>query len=154
MCIFAAIHGRAAERIVWIMLVQPVVLIQHRNTRCFQGWYVPEHIPHYFEMVIHFPAATHKESFCNIFSSVAASAGKIKLFQKVNVFAFHLTIPNEVKCCRKSSKTCSDDVSRFFVNILWLFRMCKRFISSCRVIHNANLLKISVYFELWSSLNI
>ena len=40
---------------------------------------------------IHFSAATHEESFCDVLASVTAAAGKFQLFQQVNVFAFHLT---------------------------------------------------------------
>ena len=36
MSILAAVYSSTAERIVWIMFVQPVVFVQNRNTRCFQ----------------------------------------------------------------------------------------------------------------------
>ena len=79
------------------MFVQPVIFIQNGNLRCFDGRNIPEHVPHTFKVVVHFTPAAHEESFGYIFSSVTAAAGKIKFFEQMNMFTFHLAIPDQVK---------------------------------------------------------
>ena len=69
-------------------------------------------------MVVHFASAAHIEALCYILASVAAASGKLQLFKKVNVLAFHLSVAHKVEGCRESGKTGADDISRFFVNIL------------------------------------
>ena len=123
--ILATVHGGTAEGIVGVVLVQPVIFVQHRDVGRFDGRNIPECIPHDFEMVVHFSAATHEESFCDVLASVTAATGKFQLFQQVNVFAFHLTVTNQIKGCGKTGETGTDDISRLFVHVLRLFGVCK-----------------------------
>ena len=81
MGVLAAVYRSAPKRIVWVVLIEPVILVQHRNPWCFNGRYIPEGVPHDLEVVIHFTASAHEEAFCHILASVAAAAGKLQLFE-------------------------------------------------------------------------
>ena len=72
--VLAAVYRGTAERIVRVVLIEPVILVQHRNSRRFNGRHIPEGIPHDLEVVIHFTASAHEEAFCHILASVAAAA--------------------------------------------------------------------------------
>ena len=84
MGIFAALLGSPAERVVWIVLIEPVVLIKYRDARCFNRWNVSEHIPHALKVVVHLSATAHIETLAYIFAAVAASSCKLKLLEQVN----------------------------------------------------------------------
>ena len=140
MGVLAAVNGGAAERIVRVVLVEPIIFIKHRNPWSLDGRNIAEGVPHYLKVVVHLAAAAHKEALGNILSSVTAAACQIKLFKQMNVLAFHLAVTDKIKGGGQSRKSRAYNVSRFFINILRLFGMSERFISSCRVIHNENLL--------------
>ena len=126
------------------MLVEPVVFVKNGHIGCFKGWDIPERIPHDFKVVVHLSAATHKEALGDILAAVAASAGKLQLFQQMDMLAFHLTVTNQIERCRQTGKSCANDIRRFLVHIFRFFGVCKRFISSCGIIHNdASLCKSS-----------
>ena len=125
MRILSAIDGCTAQRIVGVMFIQPIVLVQYRNIRRFNGWYVTEYIPHYLKVVIHFTTAAHIKSLGHIFSAVAATAGNIQLFQKVNVLSLHLSVTYQIKGGSQSGKPGTDDIGRFFVHTQRLLGACK-----------------------------
>ena len=90
-------------------------------------------------MVVHFASAPHEEALGDILAAVAAAAGKRQLFKQMDVFAFHLSVANEIERSGQTGETGADDVSGFLIYIFWFFGMSERFIRSCRVIHNNNL---------------
>lgn len=49
--IFAAILCSAHQGIVWVALVQPVIFVQNRNIRSFDGWNGAEQVPQTFKVV-------------------------------------------------------------------------------------------------------
>ena len=140
MGILAAVHARTAQGIVRIVLIQPIVFVQNRNTRGFDRRHIAEGVPHDLKMIVHFASAAHEEALGDILPAVAAAARKLQLFEQMDMLALHLPVADKVKGCRQPGKTGADDVCRFFIHILRLFGAGKRFISSCRVIHNENLL--------------
>ena len=97
MGIFAALLGSPAERVVWIVFVEPVVLIKYRDARCFNGWNVSKHIPHALKVVVHLAATTHIETLAYIFAAIAASARKLKLLEQVNSCTLYLAIADKIK---------------------------------------------------------
>ena len=136
MSIFAAVNRSTAEGIVGVVLIEPVVLVQHGNVRRFERGDIAECIPHDFKVVVHFPSATHEKALGDVLASVAASAGKFQFFEQVDMFSLHLSVPYQIECCGKTGKTGADDIRGFFVYIFRLFGMCECFISSCGIIHN------------------
>ena len=139
--VIAAIDRSPAERVVGVMLVEPVVFIQHGDARLFQGGHVAEHVPHDLEVVVHFPAAPHEEALGHVLTSVAAAAGEFQLLQQVDMLALHLTVADQIKGRRQAGQACANDISGLLVHVLGLFGMGERFISSSRVIHHENLLQ-------------
>ena len=135
MGVLAAVHAGAAEGIVWVVFVEPIILVKHRNSGSFDRGHVAEGVPHYLEMVVHLAAASHEKALGNILSSVAAAAGKLQLFKKMNTLALHLSVADKIESGCQTGKTGADDVCGFFIHILRLFGMGKRFISSCGIIH-------------------
>ena len=97
MGIFAALLGSSAERVVWIVLVEPVVLIKYRDARCFNRWNVSEHIPHALKVVVHLSATAHVETLAYIFAAIAASTRKLKLLEQVNSCTLYLAIADKIK---------------------------------------------------------
>ena len=57
-------YSCTAERIIRVMLIQPVIFIQYGNIRCFDGRDAAEQIPEAFKMVFHFTAASHDVTAC------------------------------------------------------------------------------------------
>ena len=55
--ILAAVDGGTAEGLVGVLLIQPVILVQHAGTLGLQRGDGAEQIPHDFEMVVHLTAA-------------------------------------------------------------------------------------------------
>ena len=123
MSVLAAIHSGAAERIVRVVLVEPIVLVEHRDAGSLDGRHVAECIPHYLKVVVHFTAASHEEALCDIPVTVAAAAGKLELFKQMNVLALHLSVTNQIEGSRQTCKSGADDVSRLLIDILRLFGM-------------------------------
>ena len=146
-CVLAAVYRRTAEGVIGIVLVEPVIFIQDRNVRCLDGRNIAEGVPHDLEMIVHFASAAHEEAFGDILAAVAAAAGKRQLFKQMDVFAFHLSVANEIERSGQTGKTGADDVSGFLIYIFWFFGMSERFIRSCRVIHNNNLPFFSLCFQ-------
>ena len=131
MRILSAVNRCAAEGIVGVMLVEPVILVEHGNTRCLQRRYIPEHVPHHLKVVVHLPSASHKEALCHILASVTAAAGQLQFLQKVNMLPLHLPVTHQIECRGQSGKSRTDNVCRFLVYAFRFLGMCKRFISSC-----------------------
>ena len=105
-------------------------------------------------MVIHLTSAAHKEALRHVLAAVATSAGKLQLFKQMYVFALHLTVTDKVKCRSQTGKSRTDDVCRFFIDVLRLFGMCKRFVSSCRIIQKMVLRFFSEPRKLFASLGL
>ena len=134
--ILAAVHAGAAQRVVGVVLVEPIIFVQNGDARRLDGRDIAEGIPHDLEMVVHLTAATHKEALCDVLAAIAAAARQIQLFKYVDVLALHLAVTDQIKSRRQAGKAGADDISRFFVHIPGLFGMGKGFVSAGRVIHN------------------
>ena len=134
--VLTAIHTGTAQRVVGIVLVEPIILIQHGDARRLDRGHIAEGIPHDLEMVVHLAAAAHEEALGHVLAAVAAAAGKLQLFEQMDVLTLHLSVADKIKSRRQPGKAGADDISRFFVHILGLFGMGKGFVSASRVIHN------------------
>ena len=92
MGILSAVFRCAAEGIVRVMLVQPVILVQYGSSRYLQRRNTVEQIPQALEMVFHLTAATHNIAAERIFNAVACAARNVHGLQNVNVLALHLSV--------------------------------------------------------------
>ena len=82
-------------------------------------------------MVVHLTAAPHKEALGDVLAAVTAAACQIQFFQHMNVLALHLSVADKIESGGKTRESRTDYISRFFIDILRLLRVCKRFIGSC-----------------------
>ena len=135
MGILAALDGGPAQGVVGVVLVQPVVLIQHGHIGGLDAGHIPEHIPHDLKMVVHFPAAAHIEALGNVLAAIAAAAGQVQLLQQVHPLALHLSVTDQVEGGGQTGQAGADNISGLVVHALRLLGMGKGFIGSSRIIH-------------------
>ena len=76
-------------------------------------------------MVIHLTASSHEEAFCHILASVAAAAGKLQLFKKMDMLPLHLHVTDKIESGGQPGQPRANNVSGFFIYILRLFWMGK-----------------------------
>ena len=91
-------------------------------------------------MVVHLAAAAHVKALGDVAVAVAAAAGKLVLFKKMDVLALHLAVADEIEGRGQTGETGADDIGGFAVDALRLFGVSEGFIRSGRVIHNIDLL--------------
>ena len=139
MGVLTAVDARAAERVVGVVLVEPVVFVEHRYVRRLDARHIAEHVPHDLKMVVHLAAAAHVKALGDVAVAVAA-AGKLVLFEKMDVLALHLAVADEIEGRGQTGETGADDIGGFAVDALRLFRVGEGFIRSGRVIHDIDLL--------------
>ena len=143
MRVLTTVDGSAAEGIVRVFLVQPVILVENAYALRLDGRDGVEQIPHDFKMVVHLPAAAHDIADVFKFIAVARAAGNRILFQNMHVFALHLAVTDKIAGCRQRREAAADDIGRFLIDALRLFGPCKCFIVTARIIHDSYLHKKS-----------
>ena len=132
--VLPSVYGGTTERVVRVLLVQPVVFVQHRHTRRLDGRNAAEQIPQALEMVLHLPAAAHHITSGGIVDAVAGAARYVHGFQNVDMAAGHLSVTYKETCRRKGRKTAAYNICVFLVNSIRLFWCRKRLIVTVAVI--------------------
>ena len=77
MGVLSPIHRGPAQRIVGVLLVQPVVFVQNRILRVLQGWDGAKQVPQALEVILHLPAAPDHEAPGGVLDAVAGPAGEL-----------------------------------------------------------------------------
>ena len=144
-CVNTARFCGTAEREVGIFLVQPVILVKYGNAFRLNGGDGTEHVPHHFEMVVHFTAAAHHIADTGNVCAVAGTSRNRVLFEYVNVAARHLRVSHQVACRGECSQAGADDVRVLTVHAFRLLRAGERFVIAVGIIHDC---------LLWMSLHI
>ena len=147
MGILALLLRGTAERVVRICLVEPVILIQHAYALRLNGRDGAEQVPHALEMVVHLAAAAHHIADI-VLVAVAGTAGQGLLLEHMDMLALHLAVTHQITCSRQCSQTGTNDICRFMIDTLRLFRSCKCFIVATGIVHR----KASLLFIPYSSL--
>ena len=132
--ILAAVDGGTAQGKVGILLVQPVVLVQHTGTLGLQRRDGVQHIPHNFEVVVHLAAAAHHIADI-VLVAIAGAAGQCVLFKHMDVLALHLSVAHQIAGSGQGCQTGADDISGFMIHALRLFGVCKSFIIATGIVH-------------------
>ena len=132
--VLAAVNGRTAERIVGVMLVQPVILVQNGSARFLKGRNAAEQIPQALEMILHLTAAAHHITSGRIKNTVTGAAGNVHGFQDVNVGAGHLGVADHEAGSCQSSQTASYQVSMLVIHAFRFLRAGKSFVVSVAVV--------------------
>ena len=141
--ILAAVAGGAAEAVVGVSLVQPVVLIQNGVVLVLDGGDGAKQVPHALKVVVHLTAAAHDVADILIFVAVAGAAGNGILLQNMDMLALHLGIAHQVAGRGQRRQAGTDEIGRFAVNVGGLFWGGKGFIVTAGIIHNVP--PVSVY---------
>ena len=125
----------AAERVVGVCLVQPVVLIQHACALGLKRRDGAEQIPHDFKMVIHLPAAPHHITDAGVLAAITGTSGDGSLFKEMDMFPFHLTVTDQVAGSCQRRQTGAHEIGRFPIHSCRLFRARKGLIVPAGIIH-------------------
>ena len=133
--VLAEILGGAAQRVVRVLLVEPVVLVEYADAFGFDGGNRAEQIPHDLEMIVHFAAATHHIAKAGNIKTVTGAAGYRVLLKDVDVLARHLTITHQTTGCRQCRQSGTDDVCMLVVHVGRLLRTCESLIIAAAVVH-------------------
>ena len=135
--VLAAVVGGAAEAVVGVGLVQPVVLIQNGVVLVLDGRDGAEQIPHTLKVVVHLAPAAHDVAEVLVVVAVAGTARDGVFLENVDVLALHLGIANEIARRRQRRQAGADDVGRFAVHIGGLLGGGKGFIVTGGIIHKS-----------------
>ena len=138
--VLTAVDGRAAEGIVGVFLVEPVVLIEHAHALGLDGGDGAEQVPHDLEMVVHLAAAAHHIAEVFKLVAVARAAGQITLFEHVHVLTLHLAVTHEVAGGSQRGEAAADDIGGLVVHAFGLLGTGERFIVTAGIIHKSFLL--------------
>ena len=135
MGVLAPFLGDAAERVVGVVLVEPVVFVQNRDLGIFDGGDAAEQIPETFEVVLHLAPAADDEALVNVQNAVAGTAGHRHILHDGNVFTGHLRVAHKEAGGRQTSQPRADHHSVLLLNALGFFRMGKCLVVAVAVIH-------------------
>ena len=133
--ILAAVDGGAAQAVVGIVLVQPVILVQHGDVLILNGGDGAEQIPHALEVVVHLTAAAHNVTDVLVLVAIAGTTGDGVLFQHMDVLALHLAVTHHKACSGQRGQAAADKVGTLVVNALRFFGTGKSFIVTAGIIH-------------------
>ena len=142
----AAIHRGAAQRVVGVALVQPIVVVEHRYRRILDGGDVAEQIPHHFEVVVHLAAAAHGEAEPRVLPAIATAAGARVALQNVDLLAGHSAVAHKKARRSKSRQAAADNVGLLVFHALGRKRMSEGLVVAAGIVHSAR--------PLWSGLTL
>ena len=132
--ILAAVDGGTAQGEVGVLLVQPVILVQHAGTLGLQRRDGVQQIPHDLEVVVHLAAAAHHIADI-VLVAIAGTACQCVLFKHMDVLALHLAIAHQIAGSGQGCQTGADDISGFMIHTLRLFGGCKSFVVATGIVH-------------------
>ena len=125
----------AAERVIRVLFVQPIILIQHAHAIGLDGRDGAQQIPHHLEMVVHLPPAAHHIADAGVLITVACAAGDGPFFKDVDMFALHLAVPHQIARRSQRGQPGADEVGRLAVYVFWFQRTRKCFVVTTGIIH-------------------
>ena len=120
----------AAERVVGVFLVEPVVLVQDGDAGCLDGGDGAEQVPHHLEVVVHLAAAAHDVAEAGDVPAVAGAAGHVVLLEDVDVLARHLGVAHEIGRGGECRQTRAHDVGALMVDARGLLGAGEGFVVS------------------------
>ena len=137
MGVLAAILRGAAQRVVRIALVQPIVVVEHRYRRILDGRNVAEQIPHHLEVVVHLAAAAHGEAEPRVLPAIATAAGARVALQNVDLLAGHSAVAHKKARRSESRQAAADNVGLLVFHALGRKRMGEGLVVAAGIVHSA-----------------
>ena len=139
--VLALLHGSTAKGEVGVLLVQPVILIQHAGALGLQRRDGVQQVPHDLKMVVHLTAAAHDVADA-VLVAVAGTAGQGLLLEHMDMLALHLAVTHQIAGCGQGCQAGTHDICGFMINALRLFGTCKCFVVATGIVHGkASLLR-------------
>ena len=138
MGVLAAVHRGAAQGVVGVALVQPIVVVEHAYVRILDGGNVAEQVPHHLEVVVHLAAAAHGVAEARVVPAVAAAAGARPSLQDVDALAGHLPVAHEEARGRQPRQTAAHDVGRLAIHPLGLQGMGEGLVVAAGIVHGTS----------------
>ena len=108
--VLPAVLRRAAERVVGVLLVEPIVLVQDGDPGRLDGGDGAEQVPHHLEVVVHLAPAAHDVAKAGDVEAVARAAGNAVLLEDVDVLAGHLGVAYEIARGGERRQACAHDI--------------------------------------------
>ena len=128
--VLATVLSRAAQRVVGILLIEPVVLVEHGDVRIFNRGNGAEKIPHDLKVVVHLAAAAHDIAHAGDVGTIAGAARNGVLFEDMDVASGHLRVAHQIAGCGKRAQAGADDVGALVVDARRLLGTSKGFVVS------------------------
>ena len=128
--VLATVLSRATQRVVGVLLVEPVILVEYGDVRIFNRGNGAKEIPHDLKMIVHLAAAAHDIAHAGDVSAIAGAARNGVLFEDMDVASGHLRIAHQVASCGKRAQTGADNVGALVVDARRLLGMSKGFVVS------------------------
>lgn len=94
-CILTLVDGRSLQRVVGVVLVEPVELIQDRSAFDFQRRDGPVELPQAFVVGFELPAATDHKAFLGLVDAVQSAPGYVGLLDDGDVLTGHATVSDQ-----------------------------------------------------------
>ena len=132
-----ALRG-AALRIVRVLLVEPVVVVEHGDVLVLDARHITVDVPHDLEMVVHLAATAHHIAFALDERAVKRAARQHVLFEHMDVLARHLRIAHQIERGRERRKPRADDVCALALDALRFAGVCEGLEIACRIIHGSS----------------
>jgi len=93
--VLAPIDGGALQRVVGIVLVEPVELVEHTGIRDLQRRDGAEQVPQAFEVVLHLAPASDHEALLGLLDTIERTARQRLLLQDGDAMTRHVGIAHE-----------------------------------------------------------
>ena len=138
MGVLAALLGHTAERIVGVMLVEPVVFIQNGHALRLDRGDASEQIPKAFKVVLHLAAAADDKALVDVQDTVAGAAGYGHILHDGDVLAGHLGVADEEAGRRKTGKAAADYHGVLLFNSFGFLGARECFVVAVAVIHDCS----------------
>ncbi len=133
--VLALVLGHAAQRVVGVLFVEPVIVIEHRDVLVLDRGDRAEEVPHAFKVVVHLAAAAHGEAQGWVVPAVAGAAGTRVALEEVHVVAGHLGVADQEHAGGQGCQAGAHDVGRLVLDALGLLGMGKGLVVTCSVVH-------------------
>ncbi|MNS89953.1 hypothetical protein D3C72_1239860 [compost metagenome] len=135
MRVLAPVDGGTLQRIVRVVLVQPVELVQHTGIVDLQRRNRAEQIPQALEMVFHLAAAADHETLLRHLQAIQRATGNLLLLQDGDALAGHAPIAHQERRTGQRGQARADEPGRLVVHAGRLARACEGLVIATAVIH-------------------
>ena len=141
--VLAAVHGGALQRVVRVVLVQPVELVQHARALDLDRRDGPEQVPQALEVILHLPAAADHEALLRLLDAVQRPAGQREPLEDRDLRTWHLAVADQERGPGQRRQSRAHEPCRLVLHTLGLPRPRERLVIAAAVVHGRSRLLCS-----------